>query len=434
MKIAIIGAGISGLSLAYYIRKKKPHANIEVFEKNKNLGGQINSYRKNDFLIETAANGFLDSYQDIINLAKELGINTELIKQKQKRLNRYIAHNNQLHLLPTNPKTFLKSKLFSIKDKVLFLLKLTFYRTKVREKDTIEDFFKRQFNQNFVDNLITPFLSGVFANKAENLLLKTSMPKLFNELEKQGNIFKILKKNKKTPPPQLSSFKNGMVELINALAKKSNATIHLNTSIDKLYWEKQSIKFQTEIKSYDYIFSTCNTPQLEKCLSPMFETFNTITYVPCTLIYVSLDKDSMTEEQKNTLTNSFGYLNTEKGHKQILGSLFNSCIYENRCPDDKILIEFFVGGFKNLDVNKNYQESITKQLKLLFGITKGINFIETIKWQNAIAQYDTTQKSVREILNNKTKDKKVYFLGNSFYGISIANCIQQSKIITNEIF
>ena len=249
MNIAIIGAGLSGLSLAYYIKKKDINANIEIFEKNDYLGGQINSYRKNDFLIETAANGFLNNYQDILDLVKELRIEEKLITQKSNILHRYIAHNNYLHLVPTNPKKFLHSKLFSFKEKIIFLLKLIFYRTKVHETDTIADFFKRQFNQNFVNNLVTPFLSGIFANKSENLLLKTSIPKLYNALKKQGNLFKVLKNKKKLPSPQLCSFNDGMSELIDALAKKSDAKIHLNTTIDKFYWQKQTLEFKKEKKN-----------------------------------------------------------------------------------------------------------------------------------------------------------------------------------------
>ena len=187
-------------------------------------------------------------------------------------------------------------------------------------------------------------------------------------------------------------------------------------------------------KIYDYIFSTCNIPQLKQCLSPALIKNDTFTYVPCSLIYVSLDKKLITAQQQDILKNSFGYLNTELENDKILGCLFNSSIYENRCPEDKILLEFFVGGFKESNTDKTEKENITKQLKLLLGITKGISFIETIQWKNAIAQYDSIQKEFKQLIDHKSNNKKTFFLGNSLRGISVGNCIQYSKKITDDIF
>jgi oxygen-dependent protoporphyrinogen oxidase len=39
MKIAIIGAGVSGLSLAYYLRKYSPETEIVVYEQADRVGG-----------------------------------------------------------------------------------------------------------------------------------------------------------------------------------------------------------------------------------------------------------------------------------------------------------------------------------------------------------------------------------------------------------
>ncbi|MCB0280873.1 MAG: FAD-dependent oxidoreductase, partial [Calditrichaeota bacterium] len=41
MKIAIVGAGISGLSAAHFILKKNPDCEITIFERNDRVGGNI---------------------------------------------------------------------------------------------------------------------------------------------------------------------------------------------------------------------------------------------------------------------------------------------------------------------------------------------------------------------------------------------------------
>ena len=52
-RFIIIGAGISGLSLGWFLREKFPIASIKVFEKNSRPGGWIQTLTSGDFLFET---------------------------------------------------------------------------------------------------------------------------------------------------------------------------------------------------------------------------------------------------------------------------------------------------------------------------------------------------------------------------------------------
>ena len=45
-KFGILGGGISGLSTAYYLRKKFPGCAISLFEKEAKLGGWLQTYNQ----------------------------------------------------------------------------------------------------------------------------------------------------------------------------------------------------------------------------------------------------------------------------------------------------------------------------------------------------------------------------------------------------
>jgi len=55
VKIAIIGAGISGLALANTI---KNNADVELFEKSRGFGGRVATRRANDFNFDHGAQFF----------------------------------------------------------------------------------------------------------------------------------------------------------------------------------------------------------------------------------------------------------------------------------------------------------------------------------------------------------------------------------------
>ena len=59
-KIAIIGAGISGLSVGYYLKKNK-NIDLDIFESTSIPGGVLSSERINDCVIEWGARGIRPS-------------------------------------------------------------------------------------------------------------------------------------------------------------------------------------------------------------------------------------------------------------------------------------------------------------------------------------------------------------------------------------
>lgn len=73
MKIAIIGAGIGGTSLAYYLGKKEKH-DITVFESRDEVGGRIRNVIIDDKIVETGAGFFHSVNKHIISLADELNL------------------------------------------------------------------------------------------------------------------------------------------------------------------------------------------------------------------------------------------------------------------------------------------------------------------------------------------------------------------------
>ncbi|MCP4763842.1 MAG: FAD-dependent oxidoreductase [archaeon] len=77
-KIAIIGAGISGLTTAYTL-KKSGYNNITIYEGLDRIGGKIHSIEKDGNVYELGAVFTLDSYKTVPPLAKEYNI--KLVKQ-----------------------------------------------------------------------------------------------------------------------------------------------------------------------------------------------------------------------------------------------------------------------------------------------------------------------------------------------------------------
>ena len=71
-KIAVIGAGVAGLTAAYTLQKRG--FAVQVFERDETPGGRMRSEQHGEFVIERGAQFIASSYRNMRTLAAELGI------------------------------------------------------------------------------------------------------------------------------------------------------------------------------------------------------------------------------------------------------------------------------------------------------------------------------------------------------------------------
>lgn len=79
-RVAVIGAGMAGLTAAY--RLQQAGAQVEVFEREPVAGGRVATVRKNGFVIDTGAILLSAQYQRTLALVGELGLQAQLQSDK----------------------------------------------------------------------------------------------------------------------------------------------------------------------------------------------------------------------------------------------------------------------------------------------------------------------------------------------------------------
>ncbi len=79
-RVAIIGAGISGLSAAAHFALEVPSASIDVFDASDRVGGVIHTEYMDGMILEHAADNFATNLDHVANLHSRLGIEPELYR------------------------------------------------------------------------------------------------------------------------------------------------------------------------------------------------------------------------------------------------------------------------------------------------------------------------------------------------------------------
>ena len=176
--IVIIGAGISGLALAWHLKKKfKDLLSITIVEKNQRTGGLVNSFREDGFFFEQGPRGFRPKGNGLatLQLIQDLKIEKHLVVASPLSKQRYLYLNNKLYRLPKNLLSFLFSPL--TRTCLIPCAKEFFHSSKSNFTDeSISGFFQRHFNSYITDTFIDPLVSGIFAGDMNKLSLKSCFP------------------------------------------------------------------------------------------------------------------------------------------------------------------------------------------------------------------------------------------------------------------
>src|SRR4051812_15652247 len=98
--VAIIGAGISGLTLAYYF--KKAGVDFILLEASEKPGGYISTFKKDNYLFEIGPNSLLCD-EESLEFLKELDLENEIVFANQTNKKRFIFKNGKYRKLPDNP-------------------------------------------------------------------------------------------------------------------------------------------------------------------------------------------------------------------------------------------------------------------------------------------------------------------------------------------
>ncbi len=167
MRIAIVGAGFTGLAAGYYL--SKAGFKVFIFEKNKNPGGLAAGYQKKGWAwpLEHHYHHLFVSDSNILNLAKEVGHPIKFFKSKTSIFleNKIFRLDSGLNLL-SFPKLGITDKLRTAA--VLAYLKITPW-WKSLEKTTSKSFLIKTMGKNSWEILWEPLFRGKFGKHAQKI-------------------------------------------------------------------------------------------------------------------------------------------------------------------------------------------------------------------------------------------------------------------------
>jgi oxygen-dependent protoporphyrinogen oxidase len=435
----VLGAGISGLSAAYYLQKSG--ASVLVIEKENSLGGVIQTKHIDGFDLELGPNTVQLKNEALEQLIQDLDLESDIEYPNENAKNRYILKAGKVVALPAKPQEILgKNSLLSLKDKVSFVREL-FRKKHAPESDpSIDAFFRFRFGVFIADYFVNPFVAGIYSGDPKKLSLRSCFPQLWEYEQQYGSLIKALKKLKPSPKP-IFKIKGGMQVLVNKLASELTCTLDAEiTGISKevQFYKVSYQKAGEEVEAIGkQIISTIPIPIFKGLYLEHFSG-----NVPTTKLNhaaVRVYHFSVDIPVKHWPHQGFGLLIPEKEKQLFLGCLFNSSIFPDPKNEDKSLLTVFVGGERQKGLLKQesqaFEKELIKNMKSVLAVSAEIMKLHRTDYPLGIPQYEveTYSQLLLELDLFEAKNQGFYFLGNFKNGVAVGDCVANAKSLTAKL-
>ena len=454
-KIAVVGGGISGLTIACLLVNQKEDLDVTVYEADKRPGGKIWTEQADGFLCEKGPNGFLDNKPKTLELCRSLGIDPVRSNENSKK--RFIFSGGKLNALPESPMSFIKSDLLSWSGKLRILMELN--APKGDADETVADFITRRLGKEVLEKLIDPMCSGIYAGDPYKMSIKSCFPRI-KELEQEyGSLIKALLKIRKqkkmqsksspgangetkvsaAPGGTLTSFYNGAQTITDALAEKLGDRLKLGVPIQGLSKSGSSYQLHTSNGTVDADIVVLASPayvssDILKDLDPELSGVLTDILYP----HVSVICFGYKKERVSHPLNGFGFLIPFKEKRRILGNLWDSSIFPNRASEGHVLLRTMAGGakfpeFADMDDNKIIDIAFD-ELRQILGLKTEPDMVRIYRWDKAIPQYFLGHINKLDAIDKRLKNHPgLYLTGNAYRGIGINDCVENGYKVADEI-
>jgi oxygen-dependent protoporphyrinogen oxidase len=428
----IVGAGISGLSCAWFLRERGHR--IRVLEAGPRPGGTIQSVHQDGFLIEAGPNTTLLRDGPFGELIRALGLEAELLEANRLAKRRYVVQHDRLVALPGSLPAFVASPLFSAGAKLRLLLE-PFHR-RAREEESIAQFVRRRLGPEFLDWVIDPFVSGVYAGDPARLSVRAAVGRI-HALEVEhgslilGALARLLRARASGPMPvgRLISLRDGMHALPQALAGALGGALTCNAEVtaierDGVAWRVRTA--QSEHRAEALVLSVPAhraAALLEPLDSGLAGELAAIHYPPMASVALGFARDAISHP-----LDGFGVLIPSHARRPTLGALFSSTLFPGRAPDGQVLLTAFMGGARNASVAALDEAEIVRQvladLTPLLGIHAAPLFKRVRRWLHAIPQYELGHlERLARIDDRLARFPGLHLRANWRDGISVADCV-----------
>ena len=457
MRVAVIGAGIAGLTAAFRLRLAG--AEPVVFEAQARAGGVIGTERIEGFLVEFGATTIQTANPVLDTLIRDAGLDIDLLPASKTARKRYIVRGGKPVAAPGSPADLVTSPLFSARARRRALREPVIPRSRSTEEESVADFARRRFGPEVLDYGMDPFVAGVYGGDPKRLAIRHAFPGIWRMEQESGSIVRALLRGRKDRKSRMAggmfSFRKGLGQLPEALSDALGDRLRLCAPVRRI--ERQGARWTvsgdrlksghaqtTWSETFDAVIYAAPLHALALIAlpeGPSLEPLTSVVYAPLAVTALGFRREHIGHP-----LDGFGMLipSVERSIR-ILGTLFTSSIFPGgssasstfrsdvaRAPAGHVLLTAMIGGMRNPALaslpEKEAHDLVLGDLRSLLNISGEPVFRWHTAWKRAVPQYHIGYGQTLAAMERLEAAWPGWFMaGNYRMGVSIGDAAKSGE-------
>ncbi len=453
--IVIVGGGVAGLSAAYEVAKLQREGadlSLTLVEISNRLGGILETVRHDGFVVECGPDGWVSEKPWAADLAKELGLEADLLHSNDAERVTYVLRDGTLQPMPDGMRMMVPASLTSLEGTPLFsdaargayageLARADELKQSAPDHDeSVADFVQRHFGEEVLRVIGAPLLGGVFGGDVRQLSVRAVM-KPFVEMEREhGSLIAAVqarneqhRREGKQRPPIFTSLRNGTGALAEAMASAlPEGSVRLNCSVTGISRDAEGWQVQTQDDALqaDVLLLASPVRLTREWLRGIDDEAAKLLEMPTSSAVIAAL--CFTAEQAVPWPKGFGFLAPAGEGSRLLAATFSDQKYPDRVPPGGRMVRAYFGGAEADALIPQSDEAIAavarQELERILGPLPPAALSVVRRWPEALPQYgvghgermDTLQKRV-EALGG------LYLLGNAYRGVGLPELVRDGR-------
>ena len=449
------------MAAAYRLARVEADLDVILLEAADRLGGVLETTRRDEFLIEGAADNFLTTPPQAVELCRQLGMEDQLIGTDPTRRSALVVKGGRLYPIPAGFLIMAASQIWpivttpilSLRGKLRLAMECFVSRSRSEADESLAAFVKRRMGREVFDRLVQPLIGGIYTGDPELLSINATMPR-FRQMERDhGSLTRAMFKQRPKSGAaresgarygQFAAPQGGMASILQALAQQlPEESVRLGSPVEKLSpadgqrWQIQIGGDNPLMLEVDGVVVAVPAYRAANLFSPwqgeVAEQLRGIEYASCAVVSLAYRR-----EQIGHALDGFGFVVPLRENRMILSCSFSSLKYAGRAPEGSVLMRVFIGGACQPGLLKFSDDELTtlaeRELEDLLQVQGPPIISQMRRYDRAMPQYYVGhQDRISAVESALDQYPTIALAGSAFNGVGIPSCIQTGHAAADKI-
>ena len=445
-RVAVVGAGISGLAATYYLLKEAEHLGVQVevdlLEKSRRLGGVINTERSDGFLFEWGPENFVAFKPEAVRLVKELGLEHELIGSNDDQRQTFVVSQGRIRALPDGMAflapvrlvPFMATSWLSTTGKLRAMLEPFIPRS--RGDLTVRRFLERRLGRELTTRVTEPLVSAIYGGDIDQLSMMSALSDTYRVEQKYGSLWNGLRKTRGNTRkdgakvPFFVTLRSGMETMVEGLSRTLGGA-RILLGLEDLVLEAHGDEFRMSAHGFSERYSSVilavpasAAAGLIRGIAPdSAAALESIEYSSTSLVYLAYKRDEFSHP-----LSGFGFVTPEAESEVLDACTWVSTKYENRCPADSVLLRCAIHDGRRpraFPPDQALAEQVHREVARLLAISCRPTFARVVHLGKSMPQMTLGHVSkLQRIQDATTRRRGLHITGPFYTGVGVPDCIR----------